>query len=568
MAKLEIAPPPRNPLAFPAGRQPRFDASHPAAKGIIGNHGYSCVASGSNGINLVTGGVLTSSGAEGFSAQNTIFGPGAKPTGGDCILTTPAVSKTDTNQTLATILYTPASLTEADCCDSGSTGAGAVLVQQSTGALICLIDFTAITTTMTPLVANTPYFLACSFNGTSVNFLVRNLLNGQLFTETDSQGSNSPGASGTTYGAFAGTVEAAAQAPIMATMFAPSYLTMPQLRAWAVDPWAFWYPHQFIPAFKSAAAVTSFLMSVGAGYYSLTDEQETLLKASLATIYDGTYALTEENLQTLKGSKSSVYTGYYSLTDEQLTLLKASQQYPQAGYYSLTGEQVTETAARKATVQTGYYNLTEEQLALLFGHKATVQTGYYSLTEEQLTLLNAHSQTIQTGYYSVVGEQLTLTFSGATGFVMAIGAGNYSVSGENQGQVKKSIAALSTTFYTLAEENLQTLKGSKIGAQTGYYTFTVENEELLYGREATIQSGSYTLTGEQVTEIAAHFSKLGAGVYSMTGEAVITIAGLRVTIKAAPMLLGADIKPNLVGNESPIDLLGADIVPGLKGQVT
>jgi hypothetical protein len=95
------------------------------------------------------------------------------------------------------------------------------------------------------------YFVAASCNGSLVNFAIANLETGQVYTAANVSfaGWNNPddassyiiGNNGNSLGNTRPFTAAIGPA-----MFSGAFLSMPQLRQWAADPFAFWYP-QAVP---------------------------------------------------------------------------------------------------------------------------------------------------------------------------------------------------------------------------------------------------------------------------------------------------------------------------------
>ena len=90
------------------------------------------------------------------------------------------------------------------------------------------------------LVANVPYFIACSYNGSTVcNIVVTNLNTGAIIK--NSGYTTNRGFQATTLFTLGYTGSYASQSYYAAAMYAESFMNMPELYQWATDPWSFWY---------------------------------------------------------------------------------------------------------------------------------------------------------------------------------------------------------------------------------------------------------------------------------------------------------------------------------------
>lgn len=95
------------------------------------------------------------------------------------------------------------------------------------------------------LSANVPYFIVVSKNGTTgIDFLAMRLDTQTIETSTASSGT--PVAGNGTYAVGNGWAGGAwsMDGNVAAVMLSSSYLHPSELRKWAADPWAFWYPRR------------------------------------------------------------------------------------------------------------------------------------------------------------------------------------------------------------------------------------------------------------------------------------------------------------------------------------
>ena len=235
---------PRNPLVYPAGRGPRFDSAHPAARGISGIHGFSAVATSDGMVNLVTGsgGTPTLTGGAFFST--TRYGPALiwpTSTTGQSVKFAGTLSH-DTAMTLGfigTLTSTSGWLISTD----GVGAEGGQLRPSSTTALDFTMPAVASVNSGTMSVpSGDPLFVVASKGPSSINFLCLDLQTGKVTTSAVAsvQIPNAPTTAGMVVGSAG--VTGSPSGFCAAAMFSPIYLSMQLLLAWAADPWSFWYP--------------------------------------------------------------------------------------------------------------------------------------------------------------------------------------------------------------------------------------------------------------------------------------------------------------------------------------
>jgi len=136
----------------------------------------------------------------------------------------------------------------------------------------CLYTNTDNAASFTPTVGRC-YFIAMSaplFSGSIINYVMRDMITGQVFTSSVSQTSAASSTNLWTIGND--TSNEFSNFPLAVAMISTTVLSMPQLRQWADDPWGFWFPQQFditsaISHAVSAAVVTksSTLPMMGVG---------------------------------------------------------------------------------------------------------------------------------------------------------------------------------------------------------------------------------------------------------------------------------------------------------------
>jgi hypothetical protein len=234
-----IARPPFNPLAFPAGRAPRFDPTHPASRGIWKFKGLSAVAQGGSFVDLL-----------GSSAPAATGSPALALLGG----LGPAVSFPSTaNYRYNTQItgLTATAITYGVIGVYQTVGSGQqMMLANGTSQNMFGINSSNLTfyngsfnsAVFTPA-ANAPYFFAMSaLASTVVNFVALNLASGKLFSASVANANTI--ASTTTFVTIGNnSTLAGMQGAIAAVAYAYNvYLSLALLLAWAADPWSFWYP--------------------------------------------------------------------------------------------------------------------------------------------------------------------------------------------------------------------------------------------------------------------------------------------------------------------------------------
>jgi hypothetical protein len=234
-----------NSLVFP-GRLPGFNPNHLASGGIIKGTGLSWISKGANGQNLLNGAKGTVVGTA-ANIVGKIFSPLGMTTGFVAANTNSLsysgnTTTNNTSATFAAMFYTPTLTTGPYITNSsGSSGIGAGV--SSAGALINSNFGQGGSGGAATIVVNTPYFAIWSISPSNINYLTLNLNNGKVTTQSVAN-SVVPTAPNGTYqiGSNSGDADFST-VNIAAAMFSPNYLSIAQMRQWAQDPWAFWYPH-------------------------------------------------------------------------------------------------------------------------------------------------------------------------------------------------------------------------------------------------------------------------------------------------------------------------------------
>ena len=228
---------PTSNLEFPSWRAPGFDPTHPAAL----NTRMSAVAltSGAAFLNLLTGTRPTVS-LTNPSSLLTPFGPAMNLQSGYTYNQFPYVIETPTAFTFAATLTTYSFANPGGVISpNGSTNSGQRFMVNSGGTFEIAAGAANFGSAC---VSGHTYFIAVSYTSSVSNWVLVDLSTGVTKTHT------AGGASGANANA---TIQVGANysatyptgANVMAAMYAVNnFLSPAQLRVWAADPWAFWYP--------------------------------------------------------------------------------------------------------------------------------------------------------------------------------------------------------------------------------------------------------------------------------------------------------------------------------------
>ena len=238
---------PRNQLAFPVGRAPGFDPMHIAAAGMSSGNALSAVTTVNRGmVNLLTGKPLTIVGSPNTQVISPL-GPSSLINTSGQEYTASILSSTPTAVTEAAIIMLVAynasgyQFIVAGNNNSAMLYATEGINNQHVGIFLGGTNFTTFASQL-----NVPYFVACSVAPSKqIAFVIVNLLNGSLFTQTIT-GVNLPAGNGGTIAVAndPGSTADILNGYVAAAMYSTNYVSSNALRAWAADPWAFWYPRR------------------------------------------------------------------------------------------------------------------------------------------------------------------------------------------------------------------------------------------------------------------------------------------------------------------------------------
>ena len=233
----------KNPLQFPGGRAPGFDPTHPAASNWSRQFCISTIPIAGDFVDIAT---ATAGAVQSINGITTIIGPAIQNLSGSTnTFSRFTVSSFTPSKFLAAqiVIYTtiPGANYQISLGLGGASNRYAMLLAGSTGRFGSYDSNGTGQSTFVPT-ANVPYFMATSWNGgTTVNVFVLNLSTGATFTQAVANTGNFGTPTSYTIGSLGGNH--AWEGSLAALMFNPNiFLSLSQLRAWAADPWSFWYP--------------------------------------------------------------------------------------------------------------------------------------------------------------------------------------------------------------------------------------------------------------------------------------------------------------------------------------
>jgi hypothetical protein len=230
-------------LAFPCGQPPGFDPNHPAAAKAL----FSGVSLGGNFINLSPGAVTPARGTVAGSptAKLSLLGPSTLFVANAAVQF--AFPNTNyTNYTLAAIInWLGTNAASQDILGTDATaasgGSGTNLALGSTGIPTIRFGSGAAASTLPALVANASYFIAVSgVSASGFNIIYTRLDTGQVFSQFVSTALTT-GTNTTLSVGNLGDVSHFFNGSVAAAMYSNTFLSLPQLNQWALDPWAYWY---------------------------------------------------------------------------------------------------------------------------------------------------------------------------------------------------------------------------------------------------------------------------------------------------------------------------------------
>lgn len=375
----------RNPLVYPTGRAPGFDPSHVAAHRIA----FSCVASGANFVNVLTGARGTIISGTPTTSILEAIGPGINfPTASDQIKV-PGVAIDNVTGTLA-VIFNHTGSSFPNLITSGSTGGAEVtfylapLVLSLNGWAHADVGSTATITAF-----SVPYFAATSWDGNGVNFILVNLVTGQTLTDT----TGSTTFSGSADGFYLFGVGGGGNAPqggIAAGMCSGYKMSLSELRQWANDPWSFWYPRKF--------DLLDMIKGSSGAVLTLTAAQGTFTESGKATIPNAARTI-------------AAALGTFSESGKAIVLNRGIGMAGGVGSYNLTGVSASLPRGRTATASQGTFTFTGTASSLVRGHTVIAGPGSFTLTGVAVTDPVALSIKGIKGSYSVNGIPAVLNYT-------------------------------------------------------------------------------------------------------------------------------------------------------------
>lgn len=253
-SQQRILRPPKPRLVYP-GVAPSFNSAHPAARNCV----LSAFANGGTFIDLLTGRAGTPANTPTAQMRGTI-GPAVGfvtasahnvAISGKRSYGSNAAPLTDT---MACIAIMNSSAAQQGFLALGTNGTDTNYSWMGTAASTVALGVAhaglAMPTITSSIAVNTPFFFAVSQSLSAATAATQtyvgvavNLLTGQIYTGSGSQGAFSVGARNGTYNIGSrggGSLPAAAS--IACVMASDSFTSLPELVKWAADPWSFWYP--------------------------------------------------------------------------------------------------------------------------------------------------------------------------------------------------------------------------------------------------------------------------------------------------------------------------------------
>lgn len=242
----------RNSLAFPVEVNPGFDPNHPAARAAFV---VSVIPALKNYVDLTIGRPLTVGGTGSFgSAIDPNFGFATAVASGEAFADRAAVAPAGSTTQACFFRLSSTTGFQGLVCGSTTVNANTVLASSS-GSLVSFYGNNSHNSGLTVTVGE-PYFAATSsLDAVTSNFVMVNLRTGVTkFAAVANPHSVTVGAGSVR---FCSSFNGGAQTIVGqmgAAMQSSVYLSLPQLNAWAGDPFAFWYPRKAETLIRATAA--------------------------------------------------------------------------------------------------------------------------------------------------------------------------------------------------------------------------------------------------------------------------------------------------------------------------
>jgi hypothetical protein len=253
----------RNLLRYPAGMRAGIDPTDPATRSLR----LSGIAQGANIVNLLTG----KPGAVQFIpafALDGVVGPAFNAFNVNDQTNFTGLTTNDTSITIAAIIRFNSVASNQVVASTSSNNAGWRLLV-SGGTLQLTAGAVADLPSSTTLVANVPYLIIASGNASVANFLALQLDTGKITTSTRSGATPVAPNSIYTIGGW-NAFGQCSNGKLAAVMISANFMSLQEMRQWARDPWAFWYPRRQRDLAAPGVTLVNKTLPAAAGTYALS----------------------------------------------------------------------------------------------------------------------------------------------------------------------------------------------------------------------------------------------------------------------------------------------------------
>jgi hypothetical protein len=252
MAVSRIIRPPRGPLAYP-GTSPGFDPAHIAGNACT----LSAVFFGGTFVDILTGRQGTISTGSPTAQMHSVLGPCLSMSSSNVAISgkrSYGANAAPLGDTMAALLMMNSSAAQQAFLALGTNGTDSGYSWFGTRGAVSdpsiMHAGLASPTGITQVVTAVPYFIAVSQSLSATTgatqtwvMVATNLLTGQIYSSSGSQGSYNVGGRNGTYNIGSrGASSLPASASIRAVMASDAFTPLPALVQWAKDPWKFWHP--------------------------------------------------------------------------------------------------------------------------------------------------------------------------------------------------------------------------------------------------------------------------------------------------------------------------------------
>lgn len=259
------------------------------------------------------------------------------------------------------------------------------------------------------LTSNVPYFAVASYpinSAGNINFAVTNLQTGQISTAAVANTFAATAPNGTIV-INGDTLGDASDAYIAAAMVSLAGLNPSEVKAWAQDPWSFWYPPKTdLAGMLKASSNSAYTLTAAAGSYSVSGQAAGLNSTRTLTAAAGSYAVSGQNAGTIYGRTLTASAGSYSLSGQAAALRSARSLTATAGAYTVSGQAANLSKSNTSytlTAAAGSYSVSGQNAGTIAARKLTATAGSYTVSGISANLNSARKLTAATGSYSVSG---------------------------------------------------------------------------------------------------------------------------------------------------------------------